>query len=107
MKDHTLQRNNTGFSIEINSPYYMEMPTFSTLIKHIEKDPQKCKISCVKNLISVRMEPFGCNKRFVTCKPPGYLVMHLNPTTRGKIVFKINALNRIFPTWMMEGSFSH
>ena len=107
MKDHTLQRNNTGFSSEINSSYYTEMTTFSTLNKHIEEDPQKCKISCVKNLISVRMKHFGCSKRFVTFKPPGFLVMHLNPTTRGKIVFKINALNRIFPTWVMKGSLSH
>ena len=31
MKDDTLQRNNTGFPSGTDSPYYMEMPTFSAL----------------------------------------------------------------------------
>ena len=37
MKDDTLQRNNTGFSSGIGAPNYKEMPTFSVLIKHVEK----------------------------------------------------------------------
>ena len=78
---NTLQRNTTGFPSGTGSPYYMEMPTFSALIKHIEKKNSKCKISCVKNFISVCMKPFGRNNRFVTCKPPGYQAIDLNPTT--------------------------
>ena len=70
MKDDTLQRNNTGFPSGTGAPYYMEMPTFIALITHIEKNP-KCKISCAKNFISVRMKPFGRDKRSVTCKPTG------------------------------------
>ena len=38
MKDGTLQSNNTGFPSETGWPYYMEMPTFSALIKNIEKN---------------------------------------------------------------------
>ena len=71
MKDDTRQQNNTGFSSGTGAPYYMEMPTFSALIKYVEKNT-KCKISCAKNFISVHMKPFGHNKRFVTSKPPGY-----------------------------------
>ena len=82
------------------------MRNFSALITHIEKNP-KCKISFAKNFISVLMKPFGRNKRFVTCKPPGYQAMHLNPTTRGKIIFKINSLDRVFPIWVIEGSRPH
>ena len=41
MKDDTLQRNNTGFPSGTGSPYYMQMSTFSALIKHIEKN---CKV---------------------------------------------------------------
>ena len=59
MKDDTLQRNNTGFPSGTGALYYMEMPTFSASITHIEKN-LKCKISCAKNFISVRMKPF-CN----------------------------------------------
>ena len=70
MKDDTRQQNNTGFSSGTGAPYYMEMPTFSALIKYVEKNT--CKISCAKNFTSVDMKPFGHNKRFVTCKPPGY-----------------------------------
>ena len=72
MKDYTRQRNNRGFPSGTGAPYYMEMPTFSALIKDIEKKNPKCKISCAKNFISVQMKPFGHNKRLVTCKPPGY-----------------------------------
>ena len=36
MKDDTYQRNNTGFPSGTGAPYYMEMPTFSALIKNIE-----------------------------------------------------------------------
>ena len=72
MKDGTRQRKNTGFPSGTGAPYYMEMPTFSALIKDIEKKNPKCKISCAKNFISVQMKPFGHNKRLVTCKPPGY-----------------------------------
>ena len=36
MKDDTHQRNNTGFPSGTGAPYYMEMPTFSALIKNIE-----------------------------------------------------------------------
>ena len=47
------------------------------------------------------MKPFGHNKRFPGCKPcSGYQPMHLNPTTRGKIIFKINPLDMVFPTWV-------
>ena len=35
MKDDTLQKNNTGFPSGTGSSFYMEMPTFSALIKHI------------------------------------------------------------------------
>ena len=106
MNDDALQKNNKDLPSETGSPYYMKMETFSALIKHIEKKP-KCKISCVKNFISVQLNFFGGNKRFVTCKPPGYEAMHLNPTTRGKIIFKINPLGRVFPTWVMEGNPPH
>ena len=37
MKDGTRQRKITGFSSGTGAPYYMEMPTFSALIKNIEK----------------------------------------------------------------------
>ena len=37
MKDETLQKSNTGFPSETGSPYYMELPNFSALIKNIEK----------------------------------------------------------------------
>ena len=37
MKDDTRQKNNTGFSRGTATPYYMEVPTFSALIKNIEK----------------------------------------------------------------------
>ena len=37
MKDDTLQRNNTGFSSGAGAPNYKETPTFSVLIKHVEK----------------------------------------------------------------------
>ena len=37
MKGDTRQQNNTGFSSGTGAPYYMEMPTFSALIKNIEK----------------------------------------------------------------------
>ena len=71
MKDDTLQRNNTGFSSGIGARNYKEMPTFSVLIKHVEKNP-KCNISCSKTFISAHIIPFRHNKRFVTCKRPGY-----------------------------------
>ena len=48
MKDDTLQRNNTGFRSSTGSPYYMEMPTFSGLIKHIEKKFQSVKFHMSK-----------------------------------------------------------
>ena len=37
MKDGTRQRKITGFPSGTGAPYYMEMPTFSALIKNIEK----------------------------------------------------------------------
>ena len=40
MKDHTLQRNNTGFPCGTGSSYYMEKLTFSALVKHLI---QNCK----------------------------------------------------------------
>ena len=49
MKDDTLQRNNTGFPSTTGSPYCIEMPTFSALIKNNIKILQ-CKISCIKKL---------------------------------------------------------
>ena len=72
MKDDTRQRNNTGFPSGTGAPYHTDMRTFSALIKNIEKKNPNCKISCAKNFISVHMKPFGHNKRFLTCKPPGY-----------------------------------
>ena len=60
-----------------------------------------------QKLHSVQLKLFGRNKKFVTCKPLGYQAMHLNPTARGKIIFKINPLDRVFPTWVMEGSAPH
>ena len=41
MKDETLQKSNTGFPSETGSPYYMELPNFSALIKNIEKKKKK------------------------------------------------------------------
>ena len=41
MKDDTLQRNIADFPSGTGSPYYMQMPTFVALIKHIEKN---CKV---------------------------------------------------------------
>ena len=72
MKDVTRQRNNTGFPSGTGAPYYMEILAFDALILKILKSNPKCKIPCAKNFISVHMKPFGHNKRFVTCKPPGY-----------------------------------
>ena len=69
MKDDTIQRNNTGFPSGTGSPYYMEMSTFSALIKHIEKNSKVQDFMCQKLHLS-RMKPFGNNERFVTCKPP-------------------------------------
>ena len=43
MKDGTLQKSNTGFPSETGSPYYMDLPTFSALIKHIEKKIQSVR----------------------------------------------------------------
>ena len=40
MKDDTRQRNNTGFSRGTAALYYMEMLTFSALLKNIEKKTQ-------------------------------------------------------------------
>ena len=74
MRDGTCQGNNTGFPSGTGALYYMEMPTFSALIKNIEKKNPKRnpKISCAKNFISVHMKPSGYSKRLVACKPPGY-----------------------------------
>ena len=46
------------------------------------------------------MKYFGCNTRFVTRRPPGYQTKNLIPTTRGRL----NLLDRVFPTWEIEGS---
>ena len=89
------QRNNAGFPSGTDLLYYMEMLALNNLKTNAER-----KISCVKNLIFVRMKHFGCNTRFVTCKPPGSQTKHLIPTTRGRL----NPLDRIFPTWEIEGS---
>ena len=43
MKDGTLQKSNTGFPSETGSPYYMELPTFSALIKQKEKKIQSVR----------------------------------------------------------------
>ena len=50
MKDVTLQKNNTGFSSGTGSSFYMEMPTFSALIKHIffEKKLQSVRFHASK-----------------------------------------------------------
>ena len=100
MKDDTLQRNNTGFLVglvhHITWRWQLLELQFIILIK--------CKISCVKNFISVRMKPFGRNKKCVTCKSPDYQAIQLNPTTRCKIIFKINPIDRVFSTWRIEGS---
>ena len=86
MKDGTLQRNNTSFPSGNGSPNYMEIATFSALMKHIDTEKNaKCNISCVKNVIFVYMKRFGRNKRFIICKPQGYQAIYLNPTTQGKI----------------------
>ena len=57
------------------APNYRETPTFSVLIKHLKENP-KSNISCFKIFISEHIGnnkmPFGHNKRFVTCKTPGY-----------------------------------
>ena len=45
MKDDTRQRNNTGFPNGTGAPYYMEMSTFSALVKNFEK---KKKIQSVR-----------------------------------------------------------
>ena len=103
MNDGDIQKNNTDFPSGIRSTYYMKMEIFSALIKHIGKKT-KCKISCVKNFISVQLKLFGRNKRFVFCKPPGCDAMLLNPTARGKMIFKINPPDRVFFTWVFERS---
>ena len=36
MKGDTLQRNNTGFLSRTDSPYYLEMTTFTALINHFD-----------------------------------------------------------------------
>ena len=107
VNDDALQKNNTDFPSGTGLSCYLKIETFRALIKHIEKKNSKCKISFVKNFISVQLKHFAHNQRFVTCKPPGYQAMHMNPTTRGKIIFKINPLDRVFPTWVMEGSPPH
>ena len=43
MKDGTLQRNNTSFSSGNGSPNYMEIATFSALMKHIDTE-KKCEV---------------------------------------------------------------
>ena len=48
MKDDTLQRNNTGFPSGNGSSYYMEMPTFSALIKYIKKKFQSVRFHILK-----------------------------------------------------------
>ena len=84
MKDDTRQRNNTGFPNGTGAPYYMEMSTFSALVKNFEKKKNpKCKVSCAKNFIPVHMKAFGHNKRFVNCKPPGYAFESLPETLLG------------------------
>ena len=62
MKDDTLQRNNTGFPSGNGSSYYMEMPTFSALIKYIEKKIQSVRFHVLKTSLSVRMNPLGLIK---------------------------------------------
>ena len=106
MNDDALQKNNKDLPSETGSPYYMKMETFSALIKHIEKTTKVQDFMCQK-LHLYTTETLGRNKRFVTCKPPGYEAMHLNPTTRGKLIFKKDPLDRVFPTWVMEGSPPH
>ena len=44
MKDDTRQRNNTGFPNGTGAPYYMEMSTFSALVKNFEKKKKKSKV---------------------------------------------------------------
>ena len=48
MKNDTLQRNNAGFPSRTSTPYYMEMPTFSALITHIEKKIQSVRFHVAK-----------------------------------------------------------
>ena len=48
MKDDTLQRNNTGFPSGTAAPNYKVMPTFSALIKHIEKKIQSVRFHVPK-----------------------------------------------------------
>ena len=48
MKDYTCQRNNRGFPSGTGAPYYMEMPTFSALIKNIEKKIQSVRFHVPK-----------------------------------------------------------
>ena len=43
MKDGTLQRNNTSFPSGNGSPNYMEIATFSALMKHIDTE-KKCEV---------------------------------------------------------------
>ena len=38
MRNDTSQRNNTGFPDGTGTPYYMEIPTFSALIKNFKKN---------------------------------------------------------------------
>ena len=49
------------------------------------------------------MKRIGRNKRFATCKSSGYQAIQLNPTTRCKIVFKINPLDSVFSACRIEG----
>ena len=56
------------FPSRTGSPYYMEMPTF-VLYLNILRKIANCKISCVKNFISLRMKPLGVIKDLQLVNP--------------------------------------
>ena len=69
MKDGTLQKSNTGFPSETGSPYYMELPTFSALIKHIEKKIQSVRYHVSKTSSLNVWNPLDIIKDFQVVSP--------------------------------------
>ena len=104
MKDGTLKRNNAGFLIGTDSPSYLEMTIFSALINYFDKRLQSVRFYVSKTSSLYIRSPLDAIKDFVTCKYPGYQAINLNPTTRCKIIFKINPPDRVLPTWRREGN---
>ena len=101
MKDGTLQKSNTGFPSETGSPYYMELPTFSALIKHIEKKIQSVRYHVSKTSSLNVWNSLGIIKDFQVVSPAQAISLCIwIPPPEVKIIFKINPLDMVFPTWV-------